>query len=220
MKVMEMFMLAAVNTKTRGLYYGSYLSYGLSGIAIVELIRQGRLALEDEKLIVKDASTTRDDLLDEVLQVIDAKPAPHKLNSWITLLSYKVKKLNIRVMEKLEDNGILRIEQGRFLILFPSRKYVVTNESERNKIVNACRETLLKGDKAPEPEIMLIISIATASYFINKFFTKEECKDLKKTFKQLRKGTYFETESDAMRQVVVAIQRAIAATQAAMTAAT
>lgn len=217
---MEMYMLSAVNTKNRRLYnYGSYLSYGLSGIAVVELIRQGRIAIEDDKLIVKDSSSTRDDLLDKVLQVIADKPAPRKLNSWISLLPYKVKRIDRRVMERLEDNGILRIEQGRFLILFPSRKYIVTNEAERDKIVNVCRDVLFKGDRSPGPEIMLVISVAAASGFIDRFFIKEERKGLKDTFKQLRKGTYFKADTDGIKQVVVAIQRAIAATQAAVGAA-
>lgn len=218
MKVMEMFMLAAVNTKTGGLYYGSYLGYGLSGIAVIELVRQGRLVLEDQKIIVKDSSSTGDDLLDEVLQAIDSKSAPKKVGSWVTSLPYKVKRFSRRVMERLEDNGFLRIEQSRFLLLFPYRKYIVTNESERDRIVNACREALLNGGKAPGQDIMLILSIAAANYFVGKLFTGEERKGLKETFKQLKKGAYFQMESDDMRQVVVAVQRAIAAVQAAAAA--
>lgn len=218
MNVMEMFMLTAVNTKTGGLHYSTYLNYGLSGIAVIELIRQNRLLLEDGKLIVTNPATTGDNMLDEFLQAIASKPVPLKLNRWISLLPYKVKKQQTRVMERLEDNGILKIEQGRVLIFFPSRKYIVTNESQRDKIVNACRESLLKGNKAPAPEIMLIISIAAANYFISKFFTKDEYKGLKDTFKQLKKGTYFETGNEGIQEVVIAIQRAIAATQAAVAA--
>lgn len=216
MKVMEMFMLTAVNTKNRGLYTsGTYLSYGLSGIAVVGLISQGRLSLEDGKLIVKDQSGTGDELMDEVLQVIVDKTVPRKLNTWITLLPYRVKRLMKRVLERLEDNGIVRIDQERFLGLIPYKKYTVTNESERDKIVNACRKALLSGDRAPTPEIMLIISIAAACHVINRFFTTEERKNLKETFKQLKKCTWFESGGDGTNKVVIAIQRAIAATQAA-----
>lgn len=218
MRIMEMFMLAAVNTANGKLYnYGSYLNYGLSGIAVLELISQGKLALEDGKLMVTDSSPTRDELLDETLQVIADKPAQRKLASWVMLLPYKVKKQDRRVMERLEDNGILRIEHGRLLGLFTSIRYIVTNETERDKIVNACREIMLKGERAPAHEMMLVISMAAATNCIDKFFTKEERRSLKDSVKQVKKGTYFEAGSTGMSEVVSAIQKAITAAQAAAT---
>lgn len=207
-------MLAAVNTRNGRLYnHGSYMNYGLSGIAVVELIRQGRLALENGKLIVKDASPTREDILDEVLQVIAAKTPPRKLNNWISLLPFKVKRIYKRVMERLEDNGILRIEEGKLLGLIPSRKYIVTNTFERDKIVNLCREALLKGDRSPGREMALVIAIAAVSGLLGRFFSREELKGLKGSIKQLKKGLYFEAGSDSMNEAAAAVQKAIAAAQ-------
>ena len=218
MRIMEMFMLAAVNTENGKLYnYGSYLNYGLSGIAVVELISQGKLALEDGKLIVTDSSSTRDELLDETLQVVADRPAQRKLASWVMLLPHKIKKQDRRVMERLEDNGILRIEHGRLLGLFPSVRYIVTNETERDRIVNACREILLKGERAPAHDMMLVISMAAATNCIDKFFTKEERRSIKDSVKQVKKGTYFEAGSTGMSEVVSAIQKAITAAQVAAT---
>jgi hypothetical protein len=218
MNVMEKFMLAAVDTRNSILYnYGMYSSYGLSGIAIVELIRLGRLDIESDLITVKDASSTGNELLDEVLQAIAAKEKPKKMDHWVASLPYKVKRFDKRVMEKLEDNGALRIEQGRILLLFPSRKYIVTDESERNKTVNACREAILSGNRSPEYETMLILSITAACSFAEKFFSKDELKGLKETFKQLRKGNFFIAgDNDLAKKVAFAVQKAISAAQTAV----
>lgn len=220
MDIMEMFMLTAVDTRHRILYnYGSVLANGLSGIAVIELIRRGRLAFEDRRLIVRDAAPTRDELLDEALQLLSAKTAK-RLESWIVSLPYKIQRFSKRVMERLEDNGMIRIDSERFLGLIPYTRYTVTNESERNRIVNAVRDVLLKGSRTAEREIVLIVSIATACGFVEKYFSREERKGMRETFKQLKKGTYFETADDeAMKQVVKAIQRVLDAVHSATIAA-
>lgn len=214
MDVMEAFLLAAIDTRYRSIYnYGTSAGYALSGLAVIELIRRERLALENGRLAVRDASLTGDELLDEALQAIAAKASPKKPDSWITALPYRVKGFVRRVMERLEDDGMIRIDSERFLGLIPYKRYTVTNESARNKIVDAAREVLLSGARTAEYELMLILSVAAACGFVEKIFSREEQKGMRETFKQLKKGTYFETDGDAVKLVVKAIQQAVSAAQ-------
>jgi hypothetical protein len=216
MKTIDRFMFIAINQKNCGLYTAiTFLRYAIAGIAINQLAEQEKIFIENNKLSVKDTSATGDALLDEILQVLAKKDKPQRLDSSIFSISYKVGRLDRRVLESLEDNGWLRIDQERFLGLFPYKRYVITNETEKENIINSYKETLLNGIKSIDRESMLIISMATVSGFMGKLFLREEKGRIYNALKQIKKGTYFEPKDEIMSDVIAAVKRTIAATQSA-----
>jgi len=220
MKLVDRFVLAAVNEKKERLYISrTYLRYGVAGIAMIELYRLGRLQLDDKKVIVLDRTSTGDSILDEVLNVISKTASQKRLNSWIYSMSYKVRGLEKRIMQRLEDNGFIRIDREKFLGLIPYSRYVVTNSSEKAKEVNNIRDILLKDNRTPDLESIVIISMANSCGFIKKFFSGDEKKVVWPKLRLIAKGTYFEVKDEAAQRIVTAVRKVIAATQAAAASA-
>lgn len=215
MDLMEKFVFSSINDKKSRWYVGrTYIRYCLSGIALIQLSRQNKIQIEDKKVSVRDTSSTGNQILDEVLALLAKKTSPIKLNSLISPISYKVKKMDGRVLERLEDNGYLKIEQERFLGIIPYEHYVITHVIERSKLISDLKDIILHDHKTPDADSIALISMANSCGILRKYFSGDERKRVKQRLKLISKGKYFETRDEALYSVALAVKKAIQASQA------
>lgn len=220
MNALEIFMFISINPKNGGLFNSrTFIRYGLVGIAIAELFKLGKVNIDGKHLTINNTESTNHEILNDVLQVLSRKTTPQRLDSLVYSVAYKVRGIDRRVFEKLEDNGFLMINQKKFLGLFPYKRYTVTYEAERDKIIKGYKEIILNGDKSPDAESMLLISMTTVCEFSRRFFSKEEKRQAAGALKLIKKGKFFEPSDDVNARIIKAVQRAIVATQAAAHAA-
>ncbi len=213
---MEAFMFASIDSnKGKLLHSRAILIYGAAGIALAELAERGRISIENRRVAIKDASSIGDLLLDELLDVIGKKGSHYRLNSLISSMQYKVKRFGKRLLENLEDNGMVRIEQGRFLGLIPYNRYIVTQVHEHTRLVEELKEIVLSGNRMPEPRKAMLISMLHTCSVLRRRLDSSEYRQAKEVLKQIGKGQFFDSLSNDGRELQKAVKMAITAAQTA-----
>jgi hypothetical protein len=209
---MEEFVFISINKTTGALYSPkSYLTYGLAGLALAELYRQGKITWDGKSVIAAGKSSTGDHLLDELMRMIENRKAPYRLQLLIGGTHYKVPRFCARILERLEDNGHIRIEQRRFLGLIPYSRYIVSRVSEHEGLIKELKSIVLSGERKPEACQALLLSNLQACGVLRRLFNKEERRKANELLKKIAKGNYFETLNPFEEEVLKAVRRAIAA---------
>lgn len=189
--------------------------YGAAGISLAELARLGIVEGEGNKVIYAGSSSANDTVLDEVLDAIIEKGLPAKLNTMISKIPHKVKRFGKRLLEKLESDGFMRMESCLFIGIFPYIRYVVTKESEHEKLVSELKDIILKEDRQIDQQKAFLITMLFSCGVLRKLFTREELKQVMPTLKKIGKGEFFESLNDFDVEVQKAVKSVIAAAQSA-----
>jgi hypothetical protein len=216
MNKMEAFMFAAINPKTGRLRYSrTYLTYGLAGVALSELHRQGKLDWDGRNVKATAKGSAGEELLDEMMGLIRKKEKPCGLRTLISTVPYRLRRFSGRVLQGLEDNGMLRIEEHRFLGLIPYKSYDITRTTEQGRLVKRLKEIVLSGEKRPDPDLALQISLLAACGSLKGLFEREERAKAHETLKKINKGGYFSTLEPFEKEVQKTVRKIIAASRGA-----
>lgn len=141
--------------------------YALASAILMELSLQGRVDTDLERLMVTNQATTRDPVLDEALVMIAGSQGMRDSRHWIVEIGRKTEHFRAMVLDSLTSKGVLRKEEGRFLWVFPDRRYPKAAEGAAEvKEVRARLRDILLGDGIPEPRESLMIGLARAAGLI------------------------------------------------------
>jgi len=148
---------------------GPASGYAIGGAVLAELAVRGRIDTEPKRLFVTDPTPTGDPLLDPVLAWIAADPGPspeddipHDSRWWIETLGREADPIRDAIFARLVAHGILREETGRFLWIFPERRYPVISDREERE-VKARLTGVIFDDEVPEPRDALLIGLCRAA---------------------------------------------------------
>jgi hypothetical protein len=191
------------------------LEHALAGAVLLELAMSGRVDVEKgsgfgrgDRVVVTDASHAGDPLLDEALSRIAAKSRKPE-----AVVSGLRKGLRSRLYERLADRGILRMEQGRVLGLFPGTRWPAVDSAHERQLRQALNDVLVVGTE-PQPRIAAVVSLLYAIKAVPKVVdSREDKKAIQARAKTITEGAW---AASAVRKAVEAVN---AATVAAVTAA-
>jgi hypothetical protein len=192
----------------------------LGGAMLIELTLAHRVDVADEaeavregRLIVRDKSTTSDDLLDEALAHLVDKQGT-KPKEVVPALS---RGLRDRLHARLVDRGLLREESRRTLGLFPTHRWPANDTAHENSL-RALLTDALRAGATDDHRVAALLSLLHALNAVEKVVdpltvgvTKNE---LKANAKHIAEGNW---ASEAVRK---AIDEATAAVIAATSSAT
>ena len=216
MNNMQAFMFVSINRDTaRMAAPRNYVLYGAGAIALFELLKQGKLKCDGKSVSSVSSASIGLEILDEVNKVIIKKGSSYRMRSLVSAVPYKVKGFGRRLMEDLEDNGMIRLEQGRFLGLIPYNKYMVTNAGRHEKLINELKNIVIAGNRRAEPDMAFLISLLLVCRVLKRLFRKEEKRELKEVFRSIGKFSFFETLDSNAAAVLKATRDAITAAEAA-----
>jgi hypothetical protein len=134
MNNLQTFVFASINRDAGRLaVHKSYIMYGAGAIALYELLKLGRLTCDGKSVTSASSASVGSEILDDVNKLIIRKGSAYKMRTLISAVPYKVRSLIRRLTEDLEGDGLIRVEQGRFLGLIPYNRYVVSNEGKHEK---------------------------------------------------------------------------------------
>ena len=193
------------------------LPYGLAAAGLSDLLLAGRLTTaEKQKVSVVDGTATGDDLLDEMLAKISQSRKQKSLKDWVSSFGGGgIKKSQQRLEDRLIAKGILRLEEGRFLSIFPWHHYPTIDGGPEAEARESLHGVLL-GGAIPEPRTAILVSLVAACNLVDKLVTKEERKLAKQRAKEIGKGEYAgQAVSKAVEEVAAATAAMIAAVAAA-----
>lgn len=209
-------MFASVNAKKGRLFNSrTFLLYGVAGISLAELARLGNLEGAGKSVTYAGSSSAGDPMLDEVLDAVIEKGLPSSLHSLVGSIPRKMKKLGNRLMEKLESDGFIRMEQGRFIGIFPYVRYGVIRKSEHEKLIGELKDIIMKEERQTDPQKALLVAMLLTCGVLRRLFDREELKQAGPALKKVGKGEFFETLTDFDIQVQKTVKSVIAAAQSA-----
>jgi hypothetical protein len=152
---------------------GPAANYTIAGAILAELALQNRIDTDTQRLFVTDPTPTGDALLDGVLARLTADPGapptagepdeqPHDSRWWIETLGRDADRYRDALFDRLVARGILRKEEGRFLWIFPERRYPQVSDKEERE-VKARLMGVIFDDDIPEPRDSLLIGLVRAA---------------------------------------------------------
>ncbi|WP_207537207.1 GOLPH3/VPS74 family protein [Sabulicella rubraurantiaca] len=149
--------------------------YALSSAILMELSLQGRVDTDLERLMVTSQKPTNDPVLDEALIMISSSQTMRDSRHWIVEIGRKTEHFRSMVLDRLTAKGVLRREEGRFLWVFPERRYPKPPEGQAEvKEVRARLRDVLLHDEIPEPREALMIGLARSAGLIPLILSTEE----------------------------------------------
>lgn len=203
----ELFLLSLHEKKSIELSNDYTLRYGLAGAILAELIEMGRISIDDKKRVaLRNDALTGQDLLDEALMKIKDSVKEHKLAYWIDHLSCG-KKEQMKLISALEQKGVLRQEEKRFLWVIPYTVLPDMDASAKYALKERLRRAVLT-QKTVDTREMILISLMKACQMLDHLFTRDEIKSARRKVEQLVKD---ELLGSAVTELIAEIEAASAA---------
>lgn len=196
----------------------NYVLYGAGAVTLFELLKQGKLTCDGKSVSAVSSASAGSEIQDEVNIMVINKGSPYKMRTLISRVPYKVRGISRRLMEDLEDSGMIKLEQGRFLGLIPYNRYLVTNEGRHEKLKNELKNIVIAGNRQADPDMAFLISLLLVCRILKRLFSKEEKRELREVFKSIGKFSFFETLDCNATAVLKAARDVIAAAEAAAAA--
>ncbi|MBE9606535.1 GPP34 family phosphoprotein [Acetobacteraceae bacterium H6797] len=147
--------------------------YALVGAILAELALANRIDTDTSRLFVPDRTPTGDALFDRVLETIVSSPRQEDSRYWIETLARDVESYRDELFDRLVARGILRKEEGRFLWIFPERRYPVISDKEEREVKARIMDVIFK-DEIPEPRDCLLIGLCRAAGLFALLLSPEE----------------------------------------------
>lgn len=195
------------------------LRYILSAAILAELALAGKIRCgeanqpTDGRLIVVNSLPTGNDILDAALSTLGAEEKPRKLARWIEALGQK--QTVRQVATRLEERGVLRIEEKRLLWLNPYNIYPQRDATAKYLIKRRLRALTLAGGKVTPADIALL-SLLKSSRLLKLIFTRDERRAASKIIDALGQKEMISVE---VTQLLADIETAAAAVSAIAVAA-
>jgi len=205
--VPQAFALLQVEPDGRHALDGSTLDTGLAGAVLADLALRGAVSLQDGLVAVVNGAATGDPVLDGVVGSIAAAGAPRKAKWWVSRLGKR--QLRDDVFAGLVERGVISVEQGKVLGLFPTTKHP-ERDGAPEALLRSGIGDVLAGRAGPTPFSAAVIGLLDATNTLRKQFGAVD-KDL---VKEITSGSW---ASPAVKAVLEEIE---AATMVVIMAAT
>lgn len=215
MLIAEDLLLLLTDDRTGKLVVSSNrVDVALGGAVLIELSLAHRVDVAGEaetvrkgRLIVRDASSTSDVLLDEALAELGEKQGKKPKDAVAAL----GKGLRARLHARLADRGLLREESGRTLGIFPTHTWPADDTAHEGSVRDVLVDALRVG-AADEPRVGALISLLHALKAVEKVVDPVAVgvtkKELKANAGRIAEGDW---ASDAVRAAIDEMMAAIVA---------
>ncbi|NIM12469.1 MAG: hypothetical protein GTO45_10170 [Candidatus Aminicenantes bacterium] len=187
-KLLEEFLLLSIDDK-KGKFFAdsTRIHCGIAGTIIYELIQKRKIVLENNKIILKDESPTKDIILDQVLKLIKKRTKQKSLKYWVKKISKKAKIYKKMILYRLIDKKILTMETGKVFIAFNKIIYPSINPAREDQIKIQLNDIILH-NREPDPKNGLLISLIYACKLRKTIFKENEAYSMaKKRLKEIYK---------------------------------
>lgn len=147
----------------------------LAGAALMELALRNRVDSDIARLILVDRTPTGDAILDDALMRLAEADGEMSIAGAIGHLTGSAANYQSRALEQLIAKGVLRQSEGRFLWVFPTRRYPVVDDREQRE-VKARLQQLVLTDEIPAPRDVALICLIDACDLLGLLLTPDEAK--------------------------------------------
>lgn len=183
--------------------------FAIAGAVLMELSLQERIDTDLTELTVVSVRSTNDAVLDGALLMIGEAPGRHDSRYWIGELGSRGEKFRETLLARLVNHGVLRPEEGRFLWVFPDRRYPKAREGAAEvKEVRARLRDLILSDEIPEARDALLVGLCRATGLVPLLLTPPE---LEETVSRVDQIADLEELSRSLSEVIRQLQASMVA---------
>jgi hypothetical protein len=210
--VAELFLILALNPdKGRVTLDSIHFRYSLTGAILMDYLAGDEFRVEDKRVI--PSLKINDDAIHILFAERMMKSSRNRrISYWINRLTGKSRFIFSEMTKSLERQGIIQIEQKRFLNIFPYKRYWFINKSIREKLIEDIREILVRG-KQPEKKQLMLLGVIEGSRAY-RLIAKErgEARQLRRINTELLKSDVMTSEiNQAIKEVQAAIISSVTA---------
>ncbi len=182
--------------------------FALGGAILAELLLQSKIVLDDpkrKKISLKDSTPTGDDILDECLLKIQNSKRQARAETWIQRFAH-IKKLKHRIAGKLCQQGILKEDEDKVLLIFSRKIYPEINPEPEQRLINTIQTAVYSTNNDVDARIVVLLSLIKSTNMLNSVLDKADQKKYKLRIDQIIKG---EVIGQAAKEAIEAVQAAV-----------
>ena len=161
------------------------LDYALAGGVLMDLALENRIDTDLEGLIVIDDTPTGDALLDPTLADIVAGKE-RTTNFWLEHTADSADSIREQALNRLIEQGILEVQDDRFLWVFRSRRYPSIDGTAEREVKLRIMGVLFS-DEIPSPRDVVIICLADACGIFKGLLSSRELDNVGERIDQVRR---------------------------------
>jgi hypothetical protein len=181
----EKYMLLVYHPET-GRPLSQYLSFGLAGAVLLELADMGRITLKGSRIMLNDATSCSDPLLDLVIKEIARARSTKKVPTWINrFVRFRFRRLlKSMVLEEMIAKRVMKKEEARMLFFFRYYRYLPYETRKRNELIKDVRDKVLRKSDA-EKDTSFLAALIGATFMVRRFFESSERKLARQRIKEI-----------------------------------
>lgn len=204
----EEILLLALRDKEGTTIYGMY-NFALGGAILAELLLHGRVRIVAEKrrkyLDLIEATPLGDDVLDACLLKVKSAKRRASLETWVSRFA-GLKDLKHRVARRLCQQGILRADEDKVLLIFTRKIYPEVDPGPERELIERLREAIFTDTPEVAPRTAVLLSLAKSADLLRAAFDRKQLKARKERMARLVNGDLI---GKATRSAIEAVQAAV-----------
>ena len=171
----EELIILAIDDHTNSFYRISNININVAliGALLMDLALRKRIDVGLEGIYVLSTEPTGDEFLDTILENLVETEAGNQPAVLVGHLYNSMVHLKDKLLQSLEEKGIIKVSQCKVLWLFKKRRYPVIDQKEEEEVLSRIRKTILT-DVKPEPRDLALLALLQICGLMDKIFTKEE----------------------------------------------
>jgi len=173
LNLIEEFLLIALDDD-EGIFIAdeNHLYYGIAGALLLELAIEGKIYLNNSKLILAGKADSIDPLINQSINAF-ANEKDQKVGFWIDTFKNNGKDLKNLMLDELINKGILRREKGKILWVIPFEKYPTENPVPENKVRARIKDIVLN-EAIPTARDLMLLSLIDVCKLTREAFREDE----------------------------------------------
>ncbi|MFW5731564.1 MAG: GOLPH3/VPS74 family protein [Desulfonatronovibrionaceae bacterium] len=149
------------------------MRFALTGAILMELAFAYRIDTDLETLTVVNTEPTGEEILDQALARLQDSDVPRSTEFWLNDLAWNTPNLKDKVLQRLVDKNVLKLENKKILWFFEARRYPIMDDQNIREVKSRLREIILNRE-VPSPRDAVLISLIQSCTLFNEIFTPEE----------------------------------------------
>jgi hypothetical protein len=193
------------------------IKFGLVGAILFELYKQDRITVVNDEVVVKNAHSTDNVLLDRVLNVIKTSKKQRSLRSWIQRIVYKKLMLRKTILKQLIQLNAIGREEYSLLVVFYQTKFPLIDVNLKRQVQQDICDAVITGKQLDDYELMMLVVMNSCKMVRKNFGGYLQFIKLRGRINEITEFSKPESESqEVIKALNTAINRAIMASNVAL----
>ena len=205
----EEIMLLALRDEEGTIAAGPTYQYAIGAAVLAELLLSQRIVVAQsgkKKLVELVSSIPFDEpLLDHCLEKVATAKRRAALQTWVSRFA-AVKNLKHLIAKRLCQQGILRADEDKVLLIFTRKIYPEVNPEPERKLIERLRQAIFTDATDIDSRTVVLVSLANSASLLRVVFDKKRLKARKTRIKRIVSG---EITGKAAQEAIQAMQAAV-----------